>query len=382
MPQVTVSAGNNSVVLTYNVTDRAYVEAKTVAAAIDAAFGGLGTPFNPGLPPAGSTHGGYLYALASSTPAIIDAAGFQAVVVQNDVKGTIVLGGGDAAQSVLASNGGLTFIDEDGGVSDNTTVAAGGGANLISFAGSRGSVAAYVADDSSTLIGGNGDTYFADGIGHNRIVLGAGTSSVDVGGNDSIQLGSGSVTIRVDNGSASVTITGSSHVAASAGTALTLFNGNAASKVSGGAGSYLIDGGVGGGVFAGGSAGHNVLKGGLGSVTLFGGGQDDSLVGAAAGHNSITAAGGNTTLVASAAGEDTLVAGARSDTLSFVKETPGSVYEVKNYNAEDLLLLDKANAGSATITGADHIGGHNSTITLSDDTRITLIGYTGHVNIG
>jgi Ca2+-binding RTX toxin-like protein len=371
-----VAAGHGSASLTYNVADRAYAQAASLATAITQAFGTTGTSYNPASPPVTPANGGYLYDLAPNGQTI-KATGFNAVVVQNSGAATVI-GGGYSSQYVLGSNGGLTFVDTNDSSSHATDVVLGGGNNTVNFSGSKGIVQAFISNGNNTVLGGLGTTLIDAGVGNNTVSLGGGTSAVIVEGHDNIFLGSGTAVVAVDTvPGANVTIHGSS-----TSSALVFTNGNAASTVTAGAGSDLVYGSVGGGVFTGGSAGGNVLLGGTGAVTLFGGGANDYLQGGSNGNNSIKAAGGNSTLVASSGGSDTLTAGTGTDTLSFAAEVANKNYTVTGYNATDLLQIDSAHYGSATIPGADKVSGGNSVLTLSDNTKITLIGYTGSLHLG
>jgi Ca2+-binding RTX toxin-like protein len=375
--QVTVAAGHTGASLTYNVADRAYTQAQQLAQIITRTFGSTGTSYNPASPPVTPANGGYLYDLAPNGQTI-KATGFQAVVVQNNSGAATVVGGGNYNQTVLGGNGGLTFTDTNDAWWHNTTVALGGGNNSVNFSGSQGFVQAYTDSGNNTIVGGVGETLIDAGVGNNTVSLGGGNSAVIVEGHDNVYLGSGNAVIAIDTvPGANATVHGSS-----SSSYLLFENGSAASTVTAGAGTDYVYGSVGGGVFTGGSAGGNVLLGGSGAVTLFGGGAYDYLQGGSNGNNSIKAAGGNSTLVASAAGSDTLVAGTGKDTINLVSETAGKNYTVGGYSTNDLLLIDQANAGSATIPGADKVSGGNSVITLSDNTKITLTGYTGALNVG
>jgi Ca2+-binding RTX toxin-like protein len=375
MAQVTVAAGTGSASLTYNVADRAYTQALAVANLITSTFGTTGTSYNPAKPPVTPANGGYLYDLSPSGS--INATGFNAVVLQNSGPATLT-GGGSSAQYVLGSNGGLTFIDTNDSSAHNTEVVLGGGNNTINFAGSKGETYAFVDQGNNTVIGGNYATLIEAGVGNNVESLGGGASAVLVSGHDNVYLGAGVAVVQVDTvAGANATIHSSS-----ASQGLVFYNGNSASTVTAGGGSVDVAASVGGGVYYGGSAGYNELLGGTGAVTLFGGGTYDYLQGGSNGNNSIKAAGGNSTLVASAGGSDTLAAGTGVDTLSFVTEVANKNYTVTGYTGSDLLQIDSAHYGSATVPGADKVSGGNSVLTLSDNTKITLIGYTGSLHLG
>jgi Ca2+-binding RTX toxin-like protein len=371
--QVTVAAGHGSASLTYNVADRAYTQALQLAQIITKTFGTTGTSYNPASPPVTPANGGYLYDLAPNGETI-KASGFQAVVVQNSGPATVV-GGGNYNQTVLGSDGGLTFTDTNDSFLHSTEVVLGGGNNSVNFSGSRGLVQAYTDSGNNTIVGGVGISLLDGGVGNNTVSLGGGLSDVMVEGHDNVYLGSGVAVVAVDTvPGANATIHGSS-----ASSELIFDNGNAASTVTAGAGTDYVYGSVGGGVFTGGSAGGNVLLGGTGAVTLFGGGSYDYLQGGSNGDNSIKAAGGNSTLVASAGGSDTLVAGTGNDTFSLVTETAGKNYTISGYSAADHIVVDKAGFTGAT----DKVVGGSSIITLSDNTKITLVGYNStNINFG
>jgi len=164
---------------------------------------------------------------------------------------------------------------------------------------------------------------------------------------------------------------------------LQLFAGNstAANFVTGGAGSYYIVGGSGGGVFTGGSAGSNQLYAGSGATTLVGGGANDLLWGGS----------GTSVLQAATSGFQDLVAGSGATTLigagssgyvafDFTQHTAGNTYIVQNFiSSNDLLWLNNAADETAAISGATVTSG-NTTLTLADNTKIVLQGFTGTVS--
>jgi Ca2+-binding RTX toxin-like protein len=85
----------------------------------------------------------------------------------------------------------------------------------------------------------------------------------------------------------------------------------------------------------------------------------------------------NDTIIAGA-GQETIVGGAGSDLMAFVKTVITGTHpsdSISNFTASDSVYLYGygASAAGAATTGAVTSGG-NTTITLSDNTKITFVG--------
>jgi Ca2+-binding RTX toxin-like protein len=215
---------------------------------------------------------------------------------------------------------------------------------------------------------------------------------------------------------------------------LVLYNGSAASTVYGGIGSAMVFAGSGGGQFFGGTGGNNLIVGGSGAATIGGGGNGDQLWANGSAGDLIAAASGNETLGAGnstgnnlffgGTGNDLIMAGAGNDLVVAGSGTP-TIFGGSGNTAifagsgQDLIVLGSGadyvqmGTGNAAIfagtgadlfgiyngqaggndiisgfkNGTDHIAlrgypsapsivshGGNTTITLSDNTQVTLLG--------
>jgi len=368
--QVTVTGGHGyaAASLNYDANDLALLKAQALAAAIDSTYATAiyYTGQQLHLPSAG-----YLIVGAQYANTDLTATGFGAIVDENNgIASTIHGGGSVAGQVVLAGDGGLTFTATSG----NTTVVAGGGDNHISFAGDKGTSAAYTSSGNDTIIGGAGSTTISAGAGDNLITLGAGNSLVDDSGQDTVHLGSGNDTIDVLAGGSDKVI-GAASVAGS-GFTLTFIGGSDASTVQSGAGSYDINGGAGGGVFHGGAAGDNYISAGSGNTTIFGAGAGDTLLGGA-GNDLITAALGNETL-----GGGT---GSTDFDLTIHSQLPqdqyGTIDTITDFASQDLLNVGNILAINYALNTYQVQGG-NGTFLLEDGTKVVLVGFTENLTSG
>jgi Ca2+-binding RTX toxin-like protein len=334
----------------------AYNVGTALAAEISQEYASIAVDYYPNGNPTDSPY--LIVPAASATGAVVGALGFSAVTIQNNFGPTTVYGGDSAAQTVLASDGGLTFSASSG----NTTVVAGGGNNRISFGGGTNEAITSIGND--TIISGSGLDTIDAGLGDNLIYTGSGQAAISVQGQDTIHAGSGLTSIHVYG-------TGSADVVGSAATGqITFIGGQDASTVSGGGGSITVFGGGGGGMFVGGSAGYNSIHGGAGATTIVGGGGGDTL-----------AAGSGSSLLIAGTGNETLVGGASADTFAFKTGTDGgngTVDMIRNFSvsADDKLWVGPPNDLSDRNYAIDHqnVTNGNDMITLQDGTKIVLLG--------
>ena len=171
----------------------------------------------------------------------------------------------------------------------------------------------------------------------------------------------------------------------------------------------LVWGGSGALTFVAGSGAPTIVAG-ANRVTLFGGsGSTTYLTNGTRGAGALYVAGaGNETLDASSAtagsrifagagiasndslvggsGNDTMVGGMGSDTLTggdgqddfvFDRAAGGGTSTITDFNSNDLLGVFGYSLTASAIVGAATVSGGNTNILLSDNTRITLIGFTG-----
>ena len=366
--QVTVTggAGNSPATLKYDANDLAAINAQALAATIDTNYQ-TAIYYNPHHPPI-TPSAGYLIVSKSVASNTIDARGFGAIVDEDNGRASTIIGGGsDFGQIVLAGDGGLTYSAHTGGA----TVVAGGGDNAINMARDTSDTAVYTSIGNDTIIAGDGNATISAGAGANLISLGAGADFVTVTGIDTIKLGSGSDTIDVLKGG-SAFIKGAASVSGS-GYSLVFSNGGLASTIQGGAGSYSISGGAGGGIFKGGSAGDNSIVGGTGAVSITGGGEGDTLLGGS-GDDKISAALGNETL-GGGGGADLFNLGIHQSAGSGGYGTTDTILD---YTNKDLIHVGNISAINYALN-TYQVDGNSGSFLLEDGTKVVLQGFTGHL---
>jgi Ca2+-binding RTX toxin-like protein len=337
---------------------------------------------------------------------------------------------GAANQSIISGTVGGTFYD-----SGNATVAAGAGNNqlLLSGTGYFGAVD-----------GGGNDTIFASGSGtisgsNGANILSAGSTSTSSnmvysqGAGDFVAAQGGAVTVA-----ASGTSTG---ILGSGANSLTVFNTGTGTTISGGtanstvvnSGSMVFIGASAGSTIYGSTGGTQTVFGGSGLLTYFTGASQGTVVGgtvaptliggaggsvvytgnavgatflAGSGNESINASlstkanllvggtdstGSNYMAAGSAndtlfggAGAGSLFGGAGSDTFAFFKSvTTGQSDYVFNFSSTDSMFLVGYGASQAAtaLANASSTGG-STTLTLTDNTKITFVGVGSASSLG
>lgn len=307
-----------------------------------------------------------------------------------------------AGQTYGAQNGAGFFISGNFQVQGSPTpgTGSGQGGNLW-FIGASGSTESYLASDgrADTIVALRGDNGIATGINSHDLIW------VDAG--DAVIASRGADTIAVAAAADSVAVVASGDALAFAGRGKTVF------LAIGGANSLV---GTAGAVSAaatgsasllayGASVGGNALLGDGAAATLVGGGNGDTLAGVV-GQNVLVAAGGNETLfaastsqvnvliggsgtdlMASDAGGSMFVAGTglnqviasgNANAFDFIFGKAGGTMLVVGFNDTDAINLSGYAPGAATTAlNTAHVSGGNTTITLADNTKITLFGFTG-----
>jgi hypothetical protein len=232
--------------------------------------------------------------------------------------------GANATGNTLYATGAATIVGNSGG-------------NTISISGSQGAAISTSGAGSLGSVAGNTTIY----------------SSTD---DESVQFTAGTNRFRNNGGFDTIVATGQSVVRAGNPTGSTgkidfINQSTNAVTVLGGAGAVTAFGGVGGGIITGGAEGNNSLIGGSGSATLVGGGNGD-FIEAGGGNatpsgawNALFAGVGNETLTAtSVTGSNLFAAGSGNDIIS--SEGTGTQYFFTG-------------SGNATITGSSLAGSDN-----------------------
>ena len=241
------------------------------------------------------------------------------------------------------------------------------------------SVSTWGSRRLSRLGGTGGDQVFANQGFINLVASGAGS--------DTIGLGTGVAQISA-GGSTNLTV---NEVAG--GGALTFIGGAGSSTIFGAASAHTLFGGAGGVITYGApaSAGSMVYQAGGGSETInaVSSSTNDSLSGGTVAGSSVSMVGGigNDTFSAGA-GTDTMVGAGGHNLFLFTKAvlTAAPTDIVNQFTSNDQVLLAGYGAGEAArALGTATSAFNNTTLTLSDNTRITFLNTSlsqliGHVS--
>ena len=327
---------------------------------------------------------------------------------------------GDNANSVILGSG-----------ASNTQVLIG--ASSVAF-NTNGGSGVLVSGDLPQLIAtpttGGGSFTFTTGTGSDIILAVSGFNTVNAGGGTNVIFTGGAVDVINSQGADIINgaIGGKAGLtdtvnAGGAGTSTfiaegpknLLYNGGAgATTILASQGTDTINLGSGGGLVAGGSAGNNRISTGFtGSAIVFGGGQNDILTINGSGSNTLVAAAGNETLTGAGAtgnnvfytgsgmdriyagsgsdtifagsGNSTVSAGAGADLVAIVNGRAGGNVAINGFrpaNGDHVTLQgyganEVANdVASAVVTPATGSAIGFTTVTLSDNTKITFNGVT------
>jgi parallel beta-helix repeat protein len=331
-------------------------------------------------------------------PIVAGGTGYN-VIVPNGMEtvfgsgsGTITGGSGTNNLNVTPAGVGTSNVIVSSGKAD--VVAAGAGATTVLSTGtdaliSGGSGSLYLAGDASaeTVFGGTGTStvfaaqngeyflgaskdatsLFIDGSGSTQggtstVIAGAGAETVfgGTGSHPNQQLifgGSGALTF-VANSGASTVVAGTSQT--------TLFGGSgsytALTDGTSAVGALFVAGGGNETLNAAGSTVGNTMFAGTDTTGI---GSNDSLVGGI----------GNDTFVGGT-GNDTMTGGGGDDYFVFNKATDGGTATITDFNSNELVGVFGYASTASAIVAASSVSGGNTTIALSDNTKIILLGFT------
>ncbi|MBV9251146.1 MAG: calcium-binding protein [Acetobacteraceae bacterium] len=301
---------------------------------------------------------------------------------------TIVAGGG--ADTIQASgDSALVFGDLSGANTPMNTEVSGANATVVAGYGTSN----VTASGSNGLIGGTSGRFNVVDTGTNTTIIGStGASTVTASGHG-LLFGAQSGDLVFYGGAASATVFGS------AGSSETLFgaaggieydNMGANATVVGGSGVSTLFGAPGGTITYVGSTGGAQFQALEGNVTFnaSGSSSDNLIVGGRDpnGADSLVGGAGKDTLMAGS-GADTLTGGGGNDLFVFFRNmTGGNTDTITDFTQNDSLLLSGyGTTVTQTLSTAVHSGG-NTTVTLSDNTRITFVGVSdlnalaGHIS--
>jgi Ca2+-binding RTX toxin-like protein len=417
MASVTVPGTGGSTVTIPPSTNASFIVAKNIADAIAAAGGKL--DITQGVfggtipwPPAGKVGevvlsgdagggatipAGYSFIVNNANaPVTITAGNNQSLITGG--KGTSVFGSGNntiaasGGSNLVVLNGGSTFLVGGGEGNDTVfatgsgTQAGGGGANLLWGADpDTGSKQLFISNGSNDTVVAGAGTSTITNFGSSSLVFG-GSGQLVVGGsidNETVAAGAGSATIFGAN-SGVYFLQSSKTVFVDEGGSNTIVGGTGSTTIFGGAGQNLIFGDGGPIQFVGsaGTAGTNVTffgsaNSGGGSFAAYagnetlnaGGSQSSNLFSAGTGSDRMIGGSGSDTMFAGT-GSATMTGGAGGDFFTFIKGAAGGSDVITDFNSNDSLIL--VGYSAASVSAAIGTAGSGSTLTLSDNTKITF----------
>ena len=347
----------------------------------------------------------------SSTQGGLTSPDFQVTLDSHGAAATLY--GTGSGGGITGSSSGATLVGQEEGavvtaasVGGDTLVAGASGQTLDGSNASSGDVFFGAASGGTVFKGGLGHDTVIGGGGSNTVTSGTGGSVIFLGGGHNLVQSQGADTIVGSSGNDTIQAGGAA-VTLFAGSGTTSFTGgSAASTVIGGSGGLTVSGGAGGGAFFGSASGNNLLQSGSGTAFLAGAGNGDQLIATGNASDILVAASGNETLdAAGSAGNNILYGGSGADVVSlgsgantflagsgsaaittgsgsamfdFVAGIGGSA-TITGFDAsrDQLGLFGYGDGEAASALGDASVTGGNTTLSLSDGTRITLVGVTG-----
>lgn len=320
-------------------------------------------------------------------------AGFQAmflggsanVTLSDTVVGNALLVGNQGNDILIAG----AVNDEAAAGSGNDTLLGGAGAaTLLGGVGSTNLLAAGSGD--TLLVAGSGLATMFGGSGADIMVGGAGASTVS-GGTGATTVFAGTGVMEAFGGASPFRFVGgtngASTVVGGAGIS-TLFGGTGSNNLLvGGTGAATIVGGAGGDELVGGGSAGDLISAGASNETLVGSfaGGADTLVGGTGGDlevagtgNDIMFGGSGPDTMLAGIGNDVMVAGSGPDLLVFSNGQAGGSDTIWNFapGTDFVFLANYAPNIVQTALASAVTSGGSTTITLTDNTRITFGGIT------
>lgn len=316
---------------------------------------------------AGGTGSNNMFALGSGDT--ISAIGSHDTISGGSSAATYMNSGTNALMFAAVGGGAIFDTGEQStivGSSGTLAVTTGGGRGVL-FGGS-GDMSVTDSGTATTIVGGSGAaTVTATGSGE---LLGQQTGNMMFVGGDSAStvFGSAGSSATVDGGSGGVWYT-------DLGGSSTVFGGSGISTLFGGAGGSMVYGGsVGGAQYMALSGSETINAAGSSSGNLLVAGADPN------GHDRLIGGSGNDTLVAGAA-SSTMTGGAGNNDFVFFRDhtaAAGNINIVTDFNSNDVVLLQGYGSGQAATALASAVTSSGSTtLTLSDNTKITFVGLSG-----
>ncbi|APH59964.1 S8 family serine peptidase [Granulibacter bethesdensis] len=260
----------------------------------------------------------------------------------------------------------------------NNTFSINGTAGTIKQGSSFKTV--FSGDGNDTLVGGSSAMTFNPGYGNNTILLGTANNIVNSRGQDTITATQGTATVRAYGNAMVFNNAAQLNFVSSAG-ASTVIGGSGAMNVNGGAGKLTVFGGTGADTIIGGSAGGSQLTANGAGSTVFANGNGNVLLGSKTGAVTLATQGASNTVFGGIGGGTILSNG----TNDLVVMDLGATTLFGGQNAA--IFTNSANANIIGETGsyAVSFGSGTSTAWASASTDLFLFANgqaSGNVTIG
>ncbi|APH57449.1 Peptidase S8 family protein [Granulibacter bethesdensis] len=266
---------------------------------------------------------------------------FGTLAAQNTARQTISSSGTDQVFNASPVSGAVGFN------AANNTFSINGTAGTIKQGSSFTTV--FSGDGNDTLVGGSSATTFSPGYGDNTVLLGNANNIVNSRGQDTITATQGAATVRASGNAMVFNNATQLNFVSSAG-ASTVIGGSGAMNVNGGAGKVTVFGGTGADTIIGGSAGGNQLSANGAGSTLFANGNGNVLLGSQTGAVTLATQGANNTVFGGIGGGTILSNG----TNDLVVMDQGATTLFGGQNAA--IFTNSANANIVGETGSYAVG--------------------------
>jgi hypothetical protein len=361
---------------------------------------------------------GTVYFTAGTAASTVQG-GHGRITVTGGTGGGAFFGGGVGGNIITAGDGASTLAGA--GPGDVLTAGATGGDMLVAGPGAE-TLDGGAASDADALFGGSGPDAITTGAGADTVTAGTGADTVLAHG-PTLAFGSAAALTFANGAGASSVVAGSGQSTVYGGTGRIAFYGargggavfggsagfnflytgaQATTLAGGGSGDVLVSTGTGGNtLLAGpgnqtltgaassgndayfGNSGNVLIAAGTGSDTVVAGSGAQAIYGGASGATAVFAGSGQDTVVLGGAaafvlcgqGHATVDGGSGPDIYGFANGAGGTEVIDNFRTGTDVLQLLGYTAGTAATAVAGQVdAGGNTTVTLTDNTRITLLG--------
>ncbi len=306
-----------------------------------------------------NSSGGYTINLTGSSNVVI-TQGDDAILAGTGAD-TVFANG--SATSVQGGSSTLAFFAGSG----SSSVAGGTGATTI-FGGASGGSLQGGSSGGNVLVAGGGTTVLMAGGSGDMLAGGSGANTLVLDGQDTAFAGAGASTVY--GGTSDLLIGGNGSDVLATGGADTVWVGSGSSTVYSGSGSVVFSG-DGESLIIDASTYNtsDLVVGGSGNSTIYGGAGNDLFFATGGGATTISD-GAGTEEVVFGSGPTTVIGGSGTDLYDVTAGTAGGSYVISGFKVgtDQIRLFNYGNEAPQ-----QSAAGGNLTLTLSDNTRITLL---------